>query len=248
MTSYDYKEGKKRVEEILNNKTGSIRKEKVPKDEAFSFENSYRSWVTGIFIDIRDSTTLFKDTDSLKVSKIIRSFTSEVIDILYDDEIMREIGIRGDCIYAIYTTPDQSDIYNLADKTFYINTFMKMLNKLLAQHRLPAIKVGIGMASYEDLVIKAGRKHKAINSKVWVGKAVPLASNFSSLGNKNGNDALVYSECSYKNFIELLEKNNPKKRPREWFEKKYDDVNGWYYTANVIKVEFDEWVEAGMKD
>jgi len=30
-----------------------------------------------------------------------------------------------------------------ADKCFYVNTFMKMLNRLLKQHSLPEIKVGI---------------------------------------------------------------------------------------------------------
>lgn len=248
MTDYDYKEGKKRIEEILNNKTGSIHREKVPKDDAFSFENSYESWVTGIFVDIRDSTTLCKDKDSLKVSKVLRSFTSEVIEILYDDEIMREIGIRGDCVYAIYTTPSKTDVYNLADRTFYINTFMNMLNKLLAAHQLPCIKVGIGMATSEDLVIKAGRKYKGINSKIWVGKAVPLASNFSSLGNKDGNDALIFSECSYNNFIEQLEKDCVGKNPRAWFKKKYDVINGVYYTGDVIKIHFNEWIKNGMKD
>lgn len=248
MTDYDYKEGKKRIEEILNNKTGSIHREKVPKDDAFSFENSYESWVTGIFVDIRDSTTLCKDKDSLKVSKVLRSFTSEVIEILYDDEIMREIGIRGDCVYAIYTTPSKQDEFKLAIKTFEINTFMNMLNKLLAEHQLPCIKVGIGMATSEDLVIKAGRKYKGINSKIWVGKAVPLASNFSSLGNKDGNDALIFSECSYNNFIELLEKNNPGKMPRQWFKKRYDSKCGSYYTAYIVQAEFERWINNGMKD
>lgn len=248
MTYYDYKEGKKRIEEILNNKTDLICKDKVPKDEAFSFENGYRSWVTGVFVDIRDSTILFKDTDSLKVSKIIRSFTSEVIEILYDDELLREIGIRGDCVYAIYTTPTEQDEYKIADKTFDINTFMKMLNKLLAKHRLPPIKVGIGMATSEDLVIKAGRKYKSVNSKVWVGEAVPLASKFSSLGNKDGNWPLVYSESSYTFLIKLLEKNNPHKKPREWFKRKNNPVYGTYYTADIVDVDFEEWIESGMKD
>ena len=104
-------------------------------------------------------------------------------------------------MYAIYTTPSKEDIYELAYKTFCVNTYMKMLNKLLFNRSLPEINVGIGMSTAQELVVKAGRKDVGINSKVWIGKAVARASNFSAIGNKNGNAPLIYSDCSYINFI-----------------------------------------------
>ena len=248
MAAYDYRKGKERIEKILDNKLDVVEQNKLPKDDAFTFSNGYYSWVTGIFVDIRDSSTLFTDEDKEKVSKIIRSFTSEVIEILRDDDNLREIGIRGDCVYAIYTTPKKDDILELADKTFYINTYMKMLNKLLSERSLPKIWVGIGMSTAQELVVKAGRKDVGINSKVWIGKAVTRASNLSSLGNKNGNSALVYSYCSYYNFIEALEERNEGKNPRGWFTYHSDVANGVYYTADVVKSNFDKWIVGGMKD
>lgn len=191
---------------------------------------------------------MFADEDKEKVSKVIRSFTSEVIEILRKDENLREIGIRGDCVYAIYTTPSKDDIYELADKTFYINTYMKMLNKLLSDRALPEIKVGIGMSTAQELVVKAGRKDVGINSKVWIGKAVTCASNFSSLGNKKGNSALIYSICSYNNFIDKLQKRNSGKAVKEWFTFHSDEGDGAYYTANIVKSDFDKWISNGMKD
>jgi len=248
MATYDYRKGKERIESILDNDLVIIEENKLPKDESFTFTNGYYSWVTGIFVDIRDSSELFADEDKEKVSKMIRSFTSEVIEILRDDENLREIGIRGDCVYAIYTTPQKADIYELADKTFFINTYMKMLNVLLAERSLPEIKVGIGMSSAKELVVKAGRKDVGINSKVWIGKAVTRAANFSSLGNKNGNATLVYSDCSFNNFIDLLEQNDTKKNPRDWFTRHEDDDNGVYYTAEIIKSAFNDWILGGMED
>lgn len=248
MDMYDYQKSKERVEEILDNDLVVIEQGNLPKDESFTFSNGYYSWVTGIFVDIRDSSGLFADEDKEKVSKIIRSFTSETIEILRDDDNLREIGIRGDCVYAIYTTPKMKDIYEVANKTFYINTYMKMLNKLLKERSFPIIKVGIGMSTAQELVVKAGRKDVGINSKVWIGKAVSCASNFSSIGNKNGNPPLVYSECSYINFIEKLEENNPNKNPRDWFTYHEDEGDGDYYTANVTKEAFDDWIKDGMKD
>lgn len=248
MENYDYKKGKERIVSILDNDSEVVEQSELPKDDSFTFSNGYYSWVTGIFVDIRDSSDLFADEDKEKVAKVIRSFTSEIIEILRNDDNLREIGIRGDCVYAIYTTPKKDDIYELADKTFYINTYMKMLNKLLEERFLPKIKVGIGMSTAQELVVKAGRKNVGINSKVWIGKAVTRASNFSSLGNKNGTPPIVYSDCSYINFIDKLEKNNSNKKPREWFTYHADEGDGVYYTADIIKVAFDNWISNGMKD
>lgn len=248
MATYDYKRGKERIEDILDNELKIIEQNEVPTDAAFTFSNGYYSWVSAIFVDIRDSSTLFAHEDKEKVSKVIRSFTSEIIEILRNDDNLREIGIRGDCVYAIYTTPYKDDIYELADKTFYINTYIKMLNKLLQKRFLPGINVGIGMSTAQELVVKAGRKDVGINSKVWIGKAVTRASNFSSLGNKNGNSALVYSSCSYTNFIDKLQKANPDTDVKGWFTYHSDEGDGAYYTANIIKTDFNNWIINGMED
>lgn len=246
MASYNYKNGKSRIEEILNNKIEIVEKEKVPKDENFTFDNGYYSWVSAIFVDIRESSKLFTDKDKEKVAKIIRSFTSEIIEILREDDNLREIGIRGDCVYAIYTTPNQSDTYEIAEKTFFINTFMEMLNILLEEKSYPTIKVGIGMSTAQELVVKAGRKNVSINSKVWIGDAVTKASNLSSLGNKDGVLPIVFSELSYINFIEKLVENTLNDDPKSWFKKYSTNEYGIYYSANIIKTNFYNWIKNGM--
>lgn len=244
MADYDYKAGKKRIDNILNNKLEVIEQDKLPSDNSFTFENGYYSWVSGVFVDIRKSSVLFIDEDKEKVSKIVKSFTSEIIEILRDDDNLREIGIRGDCVYAIYTTADISAIYELANKTFYINTFIKMLNTLLNNKGFPKIYVGIGMSTAKELVVKAGRKDVGINNKVWIGDAVTKASNLSSLGSKNGIGALVYSYNSYINFIEILTEVNS--NAKSWFTEKYDLSYGKYYHGNIIISEFDKWIDDGM--
>lgn len=224
-----------------------IEQGEVPKDDDFTFTNGYYSWVTALFVDIRDSSTLFAEGDKEKVAKIIRSFTSEVIEILRDDDNLREIGIRGDCVYAIYTTPYQSDIYEIANKSFWVNTYMKMLNELLKEKNFPPIRVGIGVATAQELVVKAGRKNVGINSKVWIGDAVSKASNLSSLGNKNGLSPIVFSELCYKNFIDILVKEVGEEA-KNWFKERYSLDYGYNYDANVIIIDFNNWIENGMQD
>ena len=194
-----------------------------------------------------DSTELCTDEDKEKLAKVFRSFSSEIIEILRDDDNLREIGIRGDCVYAVYTNPKQADVFETANKCFYVNTFMKMLNQLFREHELPEIKVGIGMSTAQELVVKAGRKGVGINSKIWIGKAVSRACHYADYGSKDGNPAIVMGTCSYNNMIDKLEKNNPGKKPKEWFTYHKDEGEGAYYTADIIKTEFDNWIKAGMK-
>ncbi|GBD72198.1 hypothetical protein TEHN7126_1357 [Tetragenococcus halophilus subsp. halophilus] len=250
--SYDYIEGKKRIEEILNNSIKIVDSEKIPKNGSeFTFNNGYYNWVTAIFVDIRDSSELFSKKGletKEETAKLIRAFTSEIIEILRDDDNLREIGIRGDCVYAIYTTSKKSDIFSCANKTFYINTYLNMLNKLLSSRGKETFKAGIGMATDQELVVKAGAAYTGINSKVWIGNAVTRASNLSALGEKETSDRLFFSELSYINFIEELRKRNSEKDVEEWFKKIKGRDGETSYHADIIKVEFDEWIKAGMAD
>ena len=123
-----------------------------------------------------------------------------------------------------------------------------MLNSLLSERSLPTTTAGIGMSTAQELVVKAGRKDVGINNKVWIGTAVSRASNLSSLGNKNGLSPIVYSNLSYSNFIDKLVENNKNKSPKEWFHEHFDNTNKTYYSADIIKTDFDTWISNGMKD
>ena len=46
MRKYDYKKGKERIENILDNELKVIEQNELPKDNAFTFSNGYYSWVT----------------------------------------------------------------------------------------------------------------------------------------------------------------------------------------------------------
>ena len=245
---YDYKQGKKRIDEILDHKLEIIEQDKVPNESEFTFSNGYLSWITAVFVDIRDSSVLCADEDKEKVAKIIKSFTSEIIEILRQDDNLREIGIRGDCVYAIYTTSIKPEVYEIASKTFFVNTYLKMLNVMLKERGLPTIKAGIGMSTAKELVVKAGRKNVGINSQIWIGKAVSVASNLASLANKNGIDACAYSAFSYDSFIEEMEEKNTNKKPREWFHYHWNEAVGGYYGGDIVKTKFNKWVEDGMPD
>lgn len=179
--AYDYKSGKKRVLEILNDTNDVSEVEKIPSDQEFTYNNGYYGWASAIFVDIRDSTKLFAENRKSSTARIIRSFSSEIIEILKDDNNLREIGIRGDCVYAIYASPKSKDDFRLVRKAFCINSFMKMLNTILKQRKMKTLKVGIGMSTNQDLVVKTGRNKSGISAKVWIGKAVTMHQSYPIL-------------------------------------------------------------------
>ena len=74
MATYDYRKGKERIENILYNDVEVIKQEKLPKESGFTFDDAYQSWVTGLFVDIRDSTKLFSEEDKNDVSRLIRNY------------------------------------------------------------------------------------------------------------------------------------------------------------------------------
>ncbi|KIV58961.1 adenylate cyclase [Aneurinibacillus migulanus] len=245
---YDYKERKKKVEEILDNTDKVNEVDKFPRDDDFTYTNGYKAWAGAIFVDLRDSTTLFSGNNDVDIAKVIRGFTSEIIEILRKDtdNDLKEIGIRGDCVYAIYSVQLKSEIYDISKRAFYINTYMKMLNKLLEDRTLPTIKAGIGLSTQETLAVKAGRKSSGINNLVWIGESVAKAAKLSDLGNKNGINPIVMSGIFYSNYIDVQKETQP--NAEEWWTKVSNDKYGTYYHGNVIITGFDEWIANGMKD
>lgn len=245
-TDYDYKSRKKEVEDILDN-TGKVKEvKKFPRNEDFTYTNGYKAFASAIFVDLRDSTTLFSEHDDVEISKVIRGFTSEIIEILKkgaDEEDLKEIGIRGDCVYAIYSTPYQKDTIDIANRAFYINTYLLMLNKLLSDRQLPAIKAGIGLNIGKTLTVKAGRRNSGINNLVWIGESVSVASKLADLGNKNGIKPIVLSSTFHSNYIKAMGDDEKKK-----WNYGVDLNHGSYYHADLIKTDFYDWIVGGMKE
>ncbi|MDQ0049894.1 hypothetical protein J2T18_004216 [Paenibacillus polymyxa] len=246
--NYDYKERKKKVEEILDNTDTVNEVDRFPRDDDFTYTNGYKAWAGAIFVDLRDSTTLFSGSNDVDIAKVIRGFTSEIIEILKKDtdNDLKEIGIRGDCVYAVYSTPTKSDLYDIAIRSFYINTYMKMLNKLLTHRGLSTIKAGIGLATQKTLAVKAGRKSSGINNLVWIGESVAKASKLSDLGNKDSTEPIVMSRTFYDNYITVQKESSP--TAEKWWTSGESDKYGKYYHGNVIIGSFNKWIEDGMNE
>ena len=133
---YDYIEGKKRINEILNSSVPVESKTHIPSDSAFTYENGIKSWVGSLFVDIRKSTELFNDNDDVTIAKMIRTFSSEIVEILNSSSIIKEVGIIGDCVYGIYDIVNCVDLKTILSDATNINCLILLLNKLFERKGL----------------------------------------------------------------------------------------------------------------
>lgn len=243
---YEYGKSKETVESILKSPTKIVKKEIIPaSDSDFTYENGIKSWVGALFVDIVDSSQLF-ETANEDTARIIRSFCSEIISILKDDENYREIGIRGDCVYCIYTAPSQQDLVKIFRHAYRINSFMNMLNKLLEKQGFTTIQAGIGLGCDRDLIIKAGQSGSGINDKVWIGQAVVDAAHLSGRANRDGIFAIAMSPLFYNNVNELLCEANPKYKTwiKEYRLGYYGSID--FYHCDIVETNFEEWIEENI--
>lgn len=211
----------------------------------FTYKNGIKAWVGALFVDVVDSSKLFQTADE-DTARIMRSFCSEIISILKDDSNYREIGIRGDCVYCIYNAPLQTDLVAIFRHAYRINSFMKMLNKLLEKNGYSAIRVGIGLGCSQELIIKAGQNGSGINDKIWIGKAVVDAAHLSDVANRNDISAIAMSPLFYDNIFEHLCEENADYKT--WIKSHSAGYYGGidYYHCNIVETGFDQWIEENI--
>lgn len=243
--NYNYEEVKRRIYDVLNSKTEIVRCDSIPKNESeFTYDNGIKTWVGALFVDIRKSTDYFKNNNGEIVARIMRAFCTEIITLLKQNENYRQIGIRGDCIYAIYSTQTKNDDLQILIDAFWINTFQKMFQKILINKNYPTFKIGIGLGLHEDLVIKAGKKNSGIRDYIWIGDAVVNASKLSNQGSKDGFDSIVMDSCF---FLNIKDYETGNETYEQCIKKKWSSILGEYvYHCDRIMIDFDKWIEENI--
>lgn len=240
---YNYRNPKANIINILTSKTKIEDKDHIPHENNFTYENGVRCWTTAIFVDIRNSSELFTEENKDKLARFMRAFTSEIITILSQDDKHYQIGIRGDCVYGIYSSHSKQDDVTVFDYACEINTFIKMLNKLSKNYGYKEISVGIGIGSGQDLIIKAGKVGAGINDKIYIGNALVFASNLCNIANTRQYNPIAIDKDIYKNVIEKY----PSCSQHLKFSRDYSCTPNEFYHCNLISSDFNDWINGGMK-
>lgn len=244
--SFSFREELQEIKKILNSKIEVEKVKKYNPEEDSTFENGVRSWIGSIFVDIADSSSLFESNDISDKTKarIIKAFCHGLINIFNDKAI--DVGIRGDCVYAVFSTPYKTDIKEMFDTACSANTFMNMLNKQLSNQGFPTIKAGIGMACSEDLIVVAGAKRK-VKDYIWIGECLVEANKLSKIANRGSHLPMALTGLLYSNVIDELVKENEKSKG--WFfQKRESSYTDPYYECDVIYTGINDWINNNFKD
>ena len=245
MSTYD--DCLKRVNDILDDKTEIKSLDHIPaNDNLLTYKNGIKAWVGALFLDMRNSTDYFIDNKPDIVARVIRAFYSEIIGILKEGDFYREIGIRGDCIYAIYDANKKKDLNEIFDKAVRINSFQDMFQKNLRKKGFPTFSIGIGLGASKNLIIKAGQSGSGINNLVWIGEAVVHASKLSEEGNDQDGYAIYMDSTFYSNIMDFTANESKQLKNKDLLnETTVDDEI--VYCGNVIKTDFSNWIKGKFK-
>ncbi len=244
---FNYYESKKRVYDILNSKTKIEKKDYIPSnDSEFTYENGIKAWVGAMFLDIKESSKLFKKYNEEKLARILRAYFSEIVGILKLNNNYRQIGIRGDCVYAIYSVSTKDDLKKILSDSILINTFNKMFQKILVNSNFVSFEIGIGLGLSETLIVKTGQKFSGINDNVWIGESVVDASKLSGQGNRDGFETIVMNELFFNNIKEF--NANSEHKYSHYISSKYSyKSQSTVYQCNMINIDYNKWIDGGMK-
>lgn len=182
-----------------------VEKSILPDSESseYTYKKGMKGWTTAIFVDIISSTELFQENDEEKVLKIVRIFTKGLLEILRNSNVkVITTGIRGDEVFAIYSSSNQKDVLDLATLSCKINGFlMKLREEILSEYNIK-INAGVGISTSEELVGKAGQKGTGINDLIWIGKSVTTAAKLASKAGRNGESSVLISRLTFNNACE----------------------------------------------
>lgn len=244
---YDYVESKRRIYGILADPNDIKKVKNIEKlENRLENSNGVKTWITVLSINLIDSKTLYSYPDELKRIKVFRAYTSEILQILYSNEELQpiEATVIGDRILAIYSTSLKRKVYEACQLGFYINTYQKMLNKILESKGYPQVQVKIGIASDEDIVLNATTKKCELTDKIILGSAIRNAQKKSRF---KQTECMHIDSITYSNINEIMKQTNSEEPVETWFTKKMDEV-GIYYECNIYKTGFNDWIDNGMKE
>lgn len=233
---YDFKRSRQRIDDMLNTSGEYEYADEIPSREDMTYDNGYYVKCYSLFVDIRDSSKLPDVHRKPVLAKIYRSYISELTAIMQSYDSCKEVNIVGDCVNGIFTCHSKDDVLDPFSAAYTINGIIQVLNKKLEAKGYSTIKIGIGIAKGDALMVQAGYKGSGLNDVIWMGNVVNYACHLCGSANKNGNSIINISKDVYDDLNGKLGYNNVP----------YQDMmlcpSGDYYTGNVIARYIEEWL------
>lgn len=234
--AYGWVSSAERIDDILGQPSGQfVEQDSLPDRDKLTFTNGFYSYCSALYVDIRESSKLTSAYTRPILAKIYRSFISEMVAVLNGTPTVREVSIVGDCVWAVYNTPQKTDIDEVFRVAFTANTLMRLLNIKFARSGYETlIAAGIGMDYGRALMIKAGYNGSGINDVVYMGDVVNRAAHLAYKAGRGYSQPIWVGETLAQN----LNDHN-----QSLLAEAYSYEMGHYRHGSVVLSTMDEWIE-----
>lgn len=153
--------------------------ELIKSEESLSMEGEER-YMTALFTDIRNFTTLSQSLHANEVKRTLNTFFTPITKIIFDNKGTIDKYV-GDLVMAFWGAPikDPEHAQHAIDAALTIIKQLPIINQNMRDNALPEIQIGIGMASGVMNVGDMGSEFR--RSYTVIGDTVNLASRLESL-------------------------------------------------------------------
>lgn len=235
--TYDHEKSFERMKAVLNASDLNFTEvDEIPSREKLTFTNGFYVKCSALFADIRGSSSLPARYKRPILSRIYRSYVSELIAVMNGSLDCKEIVVAGDCVSGIFNGQYKSQINEVFDVAAKINSMVMVLNYRLKKRNIEPISVGIGMSNGRALMVKAGYSGSGISDVVWMGDVVNEAC---GLGNYGSASLMDYPVMVSSHFKENLNEHN--QGLLMW------NSNRNCYHCNVLNSIMNKWYEDNCK-
>ena len=192
--AYRVEDSDARIMDILDSGASFEDAQEIPGSAALTYQNGFYVECTAIFIDIRGSSQLGeKYAQRRTLGKLYRAYVSECVAILNGNQRCSQVFIQGDCVSAVFDTPDRKAVCDVFTLVASLNSVVNLLNYRLARRGHATIQVGIGIDTGRALMLKAGFSGSGINDVIWMGDVLNRASHLCHAANKDGRKVIQLS-------------------------------------------------------
>lgn len=230
---YNRSDSNDRIKDILNSSDNNYEKKgSIPSRDSLTFTNGYYVNCAAMFVDMRASKELAEKYQRPTLSRIYRSYISELVAVMKDHTKVSEVNIEGDCVWGVFDSPYQEDINELFSVAAKVSSMINILNWRFEKKGYDPIAVGVGLDYGRALMLKAGYKGSGINDVIWMGDVINSASALCSYGNKSWSDKEIMVSSV---FHDNLNKDN--QNLLEWNSSR-SCFNGY-----VVNVAMNDWLD-----
>lgn len=238
---YRIEDSDARITEILESAATFDDQGAIPNGAALTYSNGFYVECTAIFIDIRGSSKLSeKYAQRRTLGKLYRAYVSECVAVLNGNPRCSQVFIQGDCVSAVFDTPNRDAINDVFRLVAMLNSVVKLLNYRLERRNLAPIQVGIGIDAGRALMLKAGFNGSGINDIIWMGDVLNQASHLCHSANKDGRLVIQVSEAVHAALNqEAMSADGKKFVTQKW--RVLLDTGGW--ECDVVNVGMERHLE-----